>query len=319
VKPPQAGTAAAKVLDEMLAQSHARNRALIARVNAALDGLQLDYEKDVLVLTPAGNATERHIVMAYYQKALEQFGAEGAAAFWAKTFHADLAEVVAKTAQVNPANEYLRGKLMKKGGLGYKQPGPDTFPVIDEVIAMIRACRALPMTAWLDGSHDGEKDPRAQLRCLVAKGVEAVNIIPDRNWNFKDPALQATRIAALDEYVAAATELELPIIVGTEGNKPGQRLVDDFQCDAIKRHLPVFLKGADILVGHTRMMRFADTSYLDEPSGLYGASRAEKNAFFAKVGALPAPSADILERLLKSSPAENRQFLAQAAANGAWK
>jgi len=265
VRPPQEPEAAA-ALDNMLKQSHKRNRVLIDRINKALDGrLALDYDKDVLVLTPAGNATERHIVSAYYYKALTQFGTpEKAAAFWAEVFKADVAELTAKITQVNPFNEYLRGKLMKRGGLGYEQPSPNAFPLLDDVIRTIRISRALPMSAWLDGASDGEKDPRTQLACLASKGVEAVNIIPDRNWNFKDPAVQAKKVAALDEYVAAATELELPIIVGTEGNKPGQRLVDDFQAEAVKRHSDIFRRGTSILVGHTRMMRFANTSYIDE-------------------------------------------------------
>ena len=41
----------------------------IARVNAYLDPVTIDYEQDVLPLTPAGNATERHIVVAYIEAA----------------------------------------------------------------------------------------------------------------------------------------------------------------------------------------------------------------------------------------------------------
>ena len=36
-----------------------------------------------------------------------------------------------------------------------------------------------------------------------------VNIIPDRNWNFKDPAKAAVRVQALNEYIAAAQALDL--------------------------------------------------------------------------------------------------------------
>lgn len=47
-----------------------RNRELIGRVNTYLSPVEINYEKDVLPLTPAGNATERHICLAYARKAL---------------------------------------------------------------------------------------------------------------------------------------------------------------------------------------------------------------------------------------------------------
>lgn len=317
VKAPAAGTAAAATLSAMLSQSHRRNRDLISRVNSALPATQLDYDRDVLPLTPDQNATERHIVRAYYNLAIaEQGSSESAAAYWAKIFAADAAELAAMSA--NAMNDYLRGKLMKKGGLGYVQPTRDTFPAIDTVIAFIKACRGIPDAAWLDGSLPGEADPRAQLACLAAKGVEMVNIIPDRNWNFKDPAKQAVRVKALNEYIAAAQELELPIIVGTEGNKPGQRLVDDFNADALKPHMKAFTQGADLLVGHTRLLRYADYSYTDERTKGDYASRAERNAFFAAVGALPAPDAAVRRKLDEAAPEENLAYLRAAAENGRW-
>ncbi len=51
------------------------------RVNAYLRPVAIDYERDVLPLTPAGNATERHMVLAY-MRAAERAVAD-LAAFWA--------------------------------------------------------------------------------------------------------------------------------------------------------------------------------------------------------------------------------------------
>lgn len=303
---------------KQLEQSHARNRVLIARVNRALPGCQLSYENDVLPLTPDKNATERHIVRAYYDLAIkEQGSAEKAAAFWAKVFNADEAELVAKS--VNAMNDYLRTKLMKKGGLGYEQPTESTFPPIDEVIALIKSCRALPNSAWLDGSLPGEADPKAQLECLVAKGLEMVNIIPDRNWNFKDPEKKAIRVKALNEYVAAANALDLPIIVGTECNKPGQRKVDDFDCDALKPLSPDFTRGANVLFGHTTLLRYADYSYSDARAKEEFPCRKARNDFFAAVGALPIPPAKIRQALAnETEPEKNLAVIRDAAAKGYW-
>lgn len=301
-----------------LEQSHARNRALIARVNAALPGCQLSYEKDVLPLTPDKNATERHIVRGYYDLAIKEQGDEAkAAAFWAKVFNADAAELAAKSA--NAMNDYLRSKLMKKGGLGYEQPTESTFPPIDQVIALIKSCRALPDTAWLDGSLPGEADPKSQLECLVAKGIEMVNIIPDRNWNFKDPEKKAIKVKALNEYVAAANALNLPIIVGTECNKPGQRKVDDFDSDALKPLLADFTRGANVLFGHTTLLRYADYSYSDQRAKDEFPCRKARNDFFASVGALPVPPAKVRQALMDETCAEkNLDFIRDAAKKGAW-
>ena len=183
---------------------------------------------------------------------------------------------------------------------------------------MIRECRAIPMTAWLDGDTEGEADPYAQLKLLKEKGVAAVNIIPDRNWNFKDPEVAARKAANLDKYVEAALALDLPINVGTEGNKPGQRLVDDFDAPALKKHHKTFLKGAQVMVGHTRLLRFADLSFIDEKADKMFKSTAEKIDFFASVGALPAPDLVAIEILKHQDPAKNFDFIKAAAMHGSW-
>jgi DNA polymerase III alpha subunit len=46
-----------------------RNRSVVARVNAFLEPAAISYDADALALTPAGNATERHLVLAYARKA----------------------------------------------------------------------------------------------------------------------------------------------------------------------------------------------------------------------------------------------------------
>ena len=68
------------------ARADRRNREMAARVNAYLDPVAIDYERDVLPLTPAGNATERHMLLAYIRAADRAFdGAESQkAAFWAE-------------------------------------------------------------------------------------------------------------------------------------------------------------------------------------------------------------------------------------------
>ncbi|MCK4262218.1 hypothetical protein KAX00_03835, partial [bacterium] len=65
--------------------SQQRNRDLMDRVNEYLQPVELSYEQDVLPLTPAGNATERHICLAFARKARSIFtDSEKLSRFWAE-------------------------------------------------------------------------------------------------------------------------------------------------------------------------------------------------------------------------------------------
>ncbi len=318
-KVPEAGTHAASVLADMLERSHNRNRAVIDRINAKLDDFSLDYDNDVLPLTPDKNATERHIIAAYNAKAEQVYGGtEAAARKWAAIFGTDAGETVATAQNYNKFNEFLRGKLIKKGGIGYAQPTSETFPELDKVIEFILECGGLPVSAWLDGSSAGEADPREQLACLAAKGVAAVNIIPDRNWNFKDPEVKAKRMAALVEYVLAAEELDMPIFVGTEANKPGQRLVDGFDGIELSPYVHTFKQGAAVMVGHTRMLRFAGRPLNASVNDELFRSRKERNNYYAKVGMLPCPELAKIDQLLAMGQSNAEAAIADAVKKGTW-
>jgi len=305
---------------EILAKSHERNRALISRVNSQLGNMTVDYDADVLPLTPKGNATERHIVRAYHEKALCEFRGctDTAAAFWASCLELDLTDTCRTILDTNAFMDVLRSKLMKRGGLGYVQPTRETFPALDDVIRIVLDCDAIPMSTWLDGTSDGESDPAAQLECLMAKGVAAVNIIPDRNWNIKDADEKSRKVAELNRYVETATSLDLPINIGTELNKPGQRFVDNFDAPALKPHLPVFLRGAQVMVGHTRLLRYAGVSYVSENARNEFPSRRKRNDFFAAVGALPFPDAETRTRLEDMPPAQAYAHIRDAVAAQRW-
>jgi hypothetical protein len=60
---------AASILDDLRQRAARRNRGVADRVNAYLAPVTIDYERDVLPLTPGGNATERHMVVAYMRAA----------------------------------------------------------------------------------------------------------------------------------------------------------------------------------------------------------------------------------------------------------
>jgi len=270
-------------------RARARNEALLARINPALPDIAIDYEADVLPLTPGGNATERHIVRAYAMKARRVFEHPRAtAAFWAGILDKSEEETVELLVNRPSLEDAIRARLVKRGGVGYEQPSEDTFPPADDFIKWVLSCDAVPMITWLDGTSPGESRPEELLECQRAKGAAALNIIPDRNWNIKDPQTRALKIGKLNEIVELANRMQLPVNIGTEMNKQGLPFVDSLEAEALAPHRETFLRGARIMVGHTLLQRYAGMSYTGDAAASEFGSVEEKNDFFERVGGLPA-------------------------------
>jgi hypothetical protein len=178
----------------------------------------------------------------------------------------------------------VRSKLMKRGGVGYTQPGPDTFPSVDEVNQLVTACGALPCATWLDGLSAGERAMEELLNLLIEKGAVALNIIPDRNWNIPDPETRRVKIQNLYAAVALAEKLDLPLNIGTEMNSPGQKLIDDFDAPELAPVRQAFLDGAYFVYGHTVMQRGLGLGYQSQWAKQHLPTRRERNAFYTRAG-----------------------------------
>jgi len=292
---PAPGSEAAGTLADMRDRARSRTVGMMGRINAAIARVQIDYDADVVPLTPKGNATERHLLEAYTRKADAVFAGdpEGQAAFWSDTLGATAEEIASLMADAPKFQELIRKKLMKRGGVGYVPPDAGSFPQLDDVLQMILACGAIPTATWLDGLSEGESDMEGQLKLLMGKGVAALNIIPDRNWNLGDPAEKAAKVAKLNEVVAIAADLHLPLVVGTELNKYGQKTVDTFAAPELAPHVDAFLQGARTVWAHTVMRRSGAFGYVGaKADDIFGDDRAAKNAFFAKLGEM-APGEDL--------------------------
>ena len=281
--------AAQVILNELREQSTQRNRALVARVNAFLAPVVVDYEADVLPLTPAGNATERHIVVAYIQAAARMTG--DAAGFWSERLGMARAAVEKAMADSPSFQNTLRNKLMKKGGPGYVQPGHDTFPPVEKLNALSVACGALPCAAWLDGLSPGEQAIEELMDLLIGKGIVALNIVPDRNWNLPDPAAAERKQRELYKVVALAQSLDLPLNVGTEMNSFGQKIVDDFDAPALAPVRDAFMDGAYFIYGHTQLGRSLGIGYQSAWAKSYLPTRRQRNDFYTRAGKLLPPGA----------------------------
>lgn len=278
----QVPDAVAPILASMQQRAAQRNRDIMERVNAYLDPVTIDYERDVLPLTPAGNPTERHMVLAYV-RATERIVPDPAV-FWADKLGMAPEEITEHMADSAGFQNLVRKKLMKRGGVGYVQPGREAFPRVEEFHELILACGALPCAAWLDGTSAGEQAIEELLELLISKGVVALNIIPDRNWNIADAEVKRLKVQKLYEVVELAQALDLPLNVGTEMNSPGQKLIDDFDVPELAPVRQPFLDGAHFIYGHTVMQRALGLGYQSDWAATHLPTRRERNAFYTWIG-----------------------------------
>jgi hypothetical protein len=293
------GSPQAVFLQYLRSNSESRNLALIDRINAHVPDIAIDYPTHVLPLTPSGNATERHIIKAYILQSEYVFkDAEKCVKFWQELLERSTDEVKKLFQNRASLEELVRSKLAKRGGVGYIQPGPDTFPKTEEFFAWAKQCDAIPMDSWLDGSSEGESDGKALLECSRSKGAQALNLIPDRNWNISDPALKKAKTSRLAEIIEIAESMHMPLHIGTEMNKAGLPFVDDLNGPVLRSYKDIFIKGAQVFAGHSILSRFAKFSYAGEKSSnTFGDDILSKNHFFSSVGALPPLDAILTEKL----------------------
>lgn len=297
----QAPEPAASILADMRQRARQRNLGVAARVNAYLEPVTIDYERDVLPLTPSGNATERHMVIAYVQAA-ERLVPDPVQ-FWADKLKLETEQAETLMRDGPKFQSLIRKKLMKRGGVGYVQAGPESFPTVDEFHRMVEACDALICATWLDGLSEGEQAMEELLELLIGKGAVALNIVPDRNWNVADPELKQVKLQNLYDVVELAQELALPLNVGTEMNSFGQKLIDDFDAPELAPVRQAFLDGAHFAYGHTVMQRMLGLGYQSEWARSHLPSRPERNDFYTRIGYAVEPTREGLARLRRLNAA----------------
>jgi hypothetical protein len=222
--------------------------------------------------------------------------------FWAAKLGLPADQIASVIGDYAKFSNLVRGKLMKKGGVGYVPPSPEAFPTVEEFHRFIVACGALPCAAWLDGVSAGEQDIEELLALLIGKGVVALNIIPDRNWNIADPETKRLKLAKLYEIVALAARLDLPLNIGTEMNSPGNKLIDGFAAPELAPVRQAFLDGAHFIYGHTAMQRAAGLGYGSRWAQAHLPTRRERNAFYTALGYRVPPGLAGIARLRGIAP-----------------
>jgi len=317
-KMPDKSSKQASILESYSQKAAARNIDLIERINKHVPEIALDYS-EVLALTPSGNATERHIISAYIQKASKVFPEQnGLISYWSGLLGLDTEQTADLITSGHKLEDVVRSKFAKRGGYGYVQPSSDTFPPVEDFFAFVKSCGAIPMESWLDGTSDGEKDGLALLELSKSKGAAALNLIPDRNWNIPDSKVKAIKTENLRKIIETAVSMDMPIHIGTETNKKGLPFVDDLNGADLNPYKEIFLNGARIIVGHTLLGRFAGFTYVGEQAESEFAGLKKRNAFFASVGALPALDSKIANVLREAGTEKAFGIMCDSAKQGKW-
>ena len=276
-------------LDNMRSTSAERNQAMVKRVNEFLSPLILNYEEDVLPLTPNGNATERHLCLAYARKAAKMFPEESdLRKFWSEKLGVDI-EGIKELPEGRPITDLIRAKTMKQGGVGYVKPDSGSFPKMEEMNKFVLLCGAIPTFTWLDGCSSGEQSIEELVEVGRSSGVAAFNIIPDRNYT---PGQTDQKLENLNQVIQLTQDLGLPLLGGTEMNSPGQKFVDDFTSAELAPHQPIFLQGSWILHAHSTLQRYAGMGYLSEWAKEQFPDVSAKNEFYASFGENFSPRGD---------------------------
>jgi hypothetical protein len=289
-----------KFLDNLREIAQNRNKGLTERVNKFLNPVKLDYEKDVLPLTPSGNATERHICLAYARKANEIFQSKDELVkFWSEKLGTDVSgfELPEGIDLLNT----IRKKTMKKGGAGYVTPDPNAFPKLADVNRFALQADAIPVATWLNGLSNGEQKMDELLDIECSTGTAALNIIPDRNFT---EGVKDEKLRNLYKVVELAQKRDLPVIAGTEMNSPGQKFVDSFETKELNPLLGVFQEGADIIYAHYLLQKNCGLGYLSEWAENNFKTTSDKNNFYKKTGASVTPQQQnvLAEFNINSSP-----------------
>ena len=278
---------ATPILKDLRNRAVHRNQMVIQRVNSILQPVTIDYETDVLPLSPSATPTERHIVLAYIRAVEKEI--LNLTSFWSEKLQMTPDEITGLLTDSAKLQNQVRSKLMKRGGPGYVMPTPNTFPSVEEFHNLILECGALPCFAWLDGTSKGEEDIDELLELMIDKGVVTVNIIPDRNWNIPDDTQRQKKVKNLNEFINLAQKLDLPINVGTEMNSYGNKLVDDFKSPELAGFRSIFLAGAFFVYGHTMFERNLGLGYQSEWAQVNFPSRRQSNDFYTRVGQMIQP------------------------------
>ena len=232
--------------------------------------LSLSFD-EVLKLTPRGNVTERHVAQAIIETIRSKFPKEEDQKNLLERLIGEISDE--DLSREDKLQNIVRSRLLKAGGPAYVEEPEEVFPSMERMVKLFRDYGAIPTYPVL-GNPITEKEENLSVLFdeLEDYGIYAVEVIPKRNTRKR-----------LQEILQEAKKHGFPVFSGTEHNtKAVEPLLDEFSKDP--EFLPVFKRGAYLLLGHHFLSEYCGKGYLREDGRLTFEDRKTGISFFSFVG-----------------------------------
>ena len=280
LKPGSPGDKLLRMMREALRERYEKMTRKASMILKKIDpSLDLTFD-DVLKCTPRGNVTERHVAQAIAELLKNRFPSESELKKLLRKLFGDIKVNISSDAALQ---NLIRNNLLKAGGAAYVEEPPRAFPSLEKLVLLFREYGAIPTYPVLGNPiTEKEKDLNSLFDELEGLGIFAIEVIPKRNTEER-----------LKEILEVAEKRGFPVFNGTEHNtKSPQPLVDEKSKK--KEFLPIFKRGAYLILGHQFLSKYAGVGYINADGELTFEDREFGISFFSFLGKITWPD-DVLE------------------------
>jgi len=268
------GSQGEKDLATMTAALRKRSEEITRKVDSLLKetdpSLRLSFE-DIVRLTPRGIVTERHVSQGLEELIERTFPDDARRRQFLRELIGDFEDK--DLSKGGRFQDLLRRKLLKAGGPAYVEELPDAFTGLERMVSLFRKYGAIPTYPVLGNPvTERERDLESLFDELERNGIFAVEVIPHRNTRER-----------LQEILTVADHRGFPVYSGTEHNtKIAMPLLDALSADPDFFFL--FRRGAELLLGHQFLSKYAGMGYLNPEGRLSIEDREIAMSFFCFAG-----------------------------------
>ena len=296
----QPGTKVYAMFHVMREAIQERNRRIVEKLNSYAEekgySLNLNYS-DVQLLTPRGNATERHVTQAFCEKV---DGLAGSLDERKETYKNLLNfNIDKKTLQDSwELQTIVKSKLIRNGMPCYVEEDSKAFPTVDNLVNIYLGYGAVPTYPIMANPiTKGEEDIEKLIRKVKQKRLYAFEIFEFRG----------TEDERIRKIMEVAEDYGYPVFIGSENNTK-ELLPLAGRIGRTPEYYEYFRKSADFLLGHQLLSEFCDLGYVTSEGKPRFDDLKEGFHCFARIGAMELPKEKV-EELRKRDLTERKQFV----------
>ena len=292
------GSRAYNILEGMKKAIQERNKKMAELIERYLKelGYNIPFSyKDVVSLTPHGNATERHVVQALCEKIENHYpDKEKRLEVYKKILRYEL--TLKEMDDVAELQTLVRAKLIKAEMPCYVEEDEKAFTSIENLTYIYRDFGAIPTYPFLGNPiTEGESDLEALIKRVKSYGLYAFDLFDLR-----------TEYSRAKEIMEVAKAHGFPVFIGTEHNtKKMIPLVGEL--GKSDEFLGYFRKSAQFVIGHQILSKLCNYGYIKEDGKPRIDNLQEGFDFYAEIGKKEI-SEDEIDELSKRSFEDNKKY-----------